>query len=91
MADPDLKHELSVLAKLAIPLIIVGACDQFSKVLTTIFAGQYLSTKLFEAIAFGNSLTNITGLAVTLIDRVEGTHLHCIVPHPHCDIMDQYG
>ena len=64
MADPDFKHELSVLAKLAVPLIFVGACDQFSKVLTTIFAGQYLSTKLFEAIAFGNSMTNITGLSM---------------------------
>jgi len=54
------------LAKLAGPLVVSSAADYFGKLLTTIFAGHILSTAEFDAVALGNTMTNITGYSMII-------------------------
>ena len=62
----ELKRELLLLAKLAGPLVVSSASDYFGKLLTTIFAGHILSTDEFDAVALGNTMTNITGYSMII-------------------------
>ena len=64
--DADLNRELWTLSKLAVPLMVAAASDYFGKVLTSIFAGQILTTEEFDAVALGNTVTNITGCSMIL-------------------------
>ena len=64
LRDSDLRRELWTLAKLAVQLSLVSACDYSAKVMTTIFAGHFLSTDEFDAVALGNTMTNITGYSM---------------------------
>lgn len=62
--DSDLRHELWLLAKLAVPLMIEAMTNYFGKFLTSIVAGHILSTVQFDAVALGNTMTNISGYAM---------------------------
>ena len=62
----ELKRELLLLAKLAGPLVVSSASDYFGKLLTTIFAGHILTTSEFDAVALGNTMTNITGYSMII-------------------------
>ena len=64
MPTTDLRQELSVFAKLAIPLIVQSATDDFCEMLTCIFAGQFLTTEQFASVALGITTTNITGYSM---------------------------
>jgi len=52
------------LIKLAIPLMISSLSEYSGKVLTTVFAGHFLTTDEFDAVALGNTMTNITGYSI---------------------------
>ena len=64
--DARMKQEMWTLTKLAVPLMVAAASDYFGKVLTSIFAGQILSTAEFDAVALGNTTTNITGYSMII-------------------------
>lgn len=64
--DPELGKEIRILTKLAWPLVVSSASDYFGKVLTTIFAGQYLTTDEFDGVALGNTMTNIAGYCLII-------------------------
>ena len=64
--DSELRQELLCLARLAGPLVVSNASDYFGKVLTTIFAGHFLSTIEFDGVALGNTMTNITGYSMII-------------------------
>ena len=64
--DSELKREILLLAKLAGPLVVSSFSDYMGKVLTTIFAGHFLSTDEFDGVAMGNTMTNITGYSMII-------------------------
>ena len=61
-----MNRELWSLTRLAVPLMVAAASDYFGKVLTSIFAGQILPTEEFDAVALGNTMTNITGYSMVI-------------------------
>ena len=60
------KQELLKLTKLAIPLMVNYCSGYVCRLLTNIFAGQYLSTDEFDAVALGQTMTNITGYSMII-------------------------
>ena len=46
--------------------MVSSASDYFGKLLTTIVAGHFLTTNEFDAVALGNTMTNITGYSMII-------------------------
>jgi len=61
-----MRREIKALAMLAIPIVITASIDYFGVLCTTIFAGQLLSTELFDAVCLGTTMTNISGYSTII-------------------------